>query len=298
MSDRSVAVLPINSSGATWSSSVSSVACARRASSLSVASTSWIWCTPADEMAIDARSPSSMTRMMPGCNPQMRPPRRCSASVASSTWPTNAVTRSSGSGPRAMQFHEAASLQQVRDDVDHLGVLAEVADLNQVGMRHLQGAGLAEKARAHGLAIGTPRMAERANRDRMPERAVRAGVNLRPEAPLRDDRPQLERAQQRRHGLRHHPRHGRLGIVEGPGEVHHRRPPLVGLLGQRPHHRVAHLGGQVGPPLRERDGHGIDVPIDQHHEAVALDGPRAGQQLVDDHAEAVSDRPWHPARRR
>ena len=185
------------------------------------------------------------------------------------------------------QLRQAASLQQVRDDVDHLGVLAEVADLNQVGMRHLQRARFTEETRAHGLAIGTAGVTERPNRDRVPQRAVRAGVNLGSEAPLRDDRPQFERAKQRRHRLRQHPRRRRIGIVERPGEVHHGRPSFAGLLGQRAHHGVADLAGQIGPAFRKRHGRRVDVPVDEHHEAVAFDRAHAGQQLVDDHAQAV-----------
>ena len=47
------------------------------------------------------------------------------------------------------------------------------------------------------------------------------------------------------------------------------------------------LAGRSGRRSDKRHGVGVEVPIDQHHEAVALDRAHAGQQLVDDHAEAV-----------
>ena len=102
------------------------------------------------------------------------------------------------------QLGQAAAVQQVRDDVDHFGVFAEVADLDEIRMRHLQCARFAEEARTHGLAIGASRMTERTDRHRVPQRAVRAGVNLGSEASLRDEGPQFERAKQRRHRLRQH----------------------------------------------------------------------------------------------
>ena len=100
--------------------------------------------------------------------------------------------------PRALPRHrtrlghrlpEAWTVDEVGNEIDAAIVLAEVADLKQAWMRHLERAGFEEKPRPDGVPMRLVVALQHANRDRDTERAMRAAINQAAQPPATDQPP-------------------------------------------------------------------------------------------------------------
>ena len=112
---------------------------------------------------------------MSGFTPEMNPPCAIAApATASSAWPIR-LARGHGNGrPVRPSPAQAGPIDQVGDDEDAALVLAEVADLQQARMRHLQRARFEQEARADGVPVRLLFALQDADGDRNAERPVRA----------------------------------------------------------------------------------------------------------------------------
>ena len=185
MSERTSALRPVNSSGA--SSGDRRPPSTRRGASGPAAS-QYVLASqiPALEITTAPRHRRRWRlRMMSGDSPHISPLRRCSTCAGFEQLtgePRQAGPRQRAAG--GQELPHAGALDEIRHEIDEIAFIAVITDVQDRRMRELQRAGLVKKPLAHRIVSigGAP---QDADRHRMTERAVHAAVHGVPGRPVR-----------------------------------------------------------------------------------------------------------------